>query len=71
MLKNAKSGSGLGNTEVDESHFERLENLILIHIDIKGKNNTICDSKTDCSKIDKFDLNFSIFYSFCIANLMI
>ena len=48
MLKNAKSGSGLGNTEVDESHFERLENLILIHIDIKGKNYIICDSKTDC-----------------------
>ena len=42
MLDNAKSGS---DVEVDESHFKRLENLILIHIDIKGKNYNICDSE--------------------------
>ena len=46
MLKNAKSGSFAQN-EVDQSHLERLENLILIHIDIKGKNYTICDSEID------------------------
>ena len=39
MLKNAKHGTG-GQTVVDESHLERLENSILIHIDIKGKNCT-------------------------------
>ena len=40
MLTNAKLGTGVGQTEVDESHLERLENSILIHIDIKGKNCT-------------------------------
>ena len=47
MLKNAKSGSVVAQTEVDKSHFERLENLILIHIDIKGKNYMYHDEITE------------------------
>ena len=35
MLKNAKRDSAFAQDDVDESHLERLENLILIHIDIK------------------------------------
>ena len=47
MLRDATRGDVVAQTEVDKSHFERLENLILIHIDIKGKNYIIYGSKID------------------------